>query len=363
MKKIKIGLIGCGNMMKSHISGVDKLTNAEVVAVCDIIRERAEEVATVLDNPFICTDWRELTDKVDAVLVALPHDLHYECGLYFARNKKHVLMEKPLCNTREECEDLIRICKEEGVVLMCAYPVPHYPAIRKLKEIIDSGEYGKIMQFSIWTEQLTQAEEGHWLTTARLGGGQLFSHGCHYIDLLLRFLGKPIKGFHVGTRNGTPWLRREGTSAMVVKFDNGALAYHGATWGAKGTRQAYDFQIQTEKGLLEYSKTLSGEKILLYDSIDDHKPGTDEKTLSRVIWEFDSKDTNRKFTHYEINHFADCVINGKEPITNGETALKSLSLIWSLYDGEEHNCAYDLSEFAYSDEDMKNYSEYVKQPI
>lgn len=202
MKKIKIGLVGCGSMMSQHMKGVSQVKNAKIVAVCDIIREHAEDVAKVLDNPFITTDWKELTDKVDAVLIALPHDLHYECGVYFARNKKHVLMEKPLCNTEEECRNLIDICKEEGVVLMCAYPVPHYPAIRKLKELIDSGEYGKIMQMSVWTEQLTKYDETDWFCTARLGGGQFFSHGCHYIDLMLRFLGKPVKGFHVGTRVG-----------------------------------------------------------------------------------------------------------------------------------------------------------------
>ena len=179
MEKLKIGLVGCGLMMSSHVSGADQIKNAKIVAVCDIIRERAEKVAEVLDNPKIFTDWRDMVDEVDAVLVALPHDLHYECGLFFARHKKHVLMEKPLCNTKEECEDLIAVCKEEGVVLMCAYPVPHYPAVRKIKELIDSGEYGKVIQVSMWTEQFTKPEEYEWGRTARLGGGQFFSHGCH----------------------------------------------------------------------------------------------------------------------------------------------------------------------------------------
>ena len=364
MKKLRIGLVGCGGMMRTHMTGVELLENAEVVAVCDIIRERAEDVAQILKDPFITTDWRELVDYVDAVLIALPHDLHYECGIFFARNKKHVLMEKPLCNTKEECEHLISVCKEEGVVLMCAYPVPHYPAIRKLKELLDSGEYGKVLQMSIWTEQFTKyPEETHWGHTARLGGGQLFSHGCHYIDLLLRFLGKPVKGFHVGTRVGTEWLRREGTSALVIKFESGALAYHGATWGARGTRQGYDFQIQTEKGLLEYSSRLAGQRVLLYDNIVAHTPGVDEHSQYRVIWEAPPEDGNGKFTHYEIDHFADCVLNGKEPITNGETAMKSLALIWSLYDGEAHDAAYDLTPYAYSDADMQNYSDYVRESL
>ena len=84
---------------------------------------------------------------------------------------------------------LIETCKEEGVTLMCAYPVRYWPGVVKLKEMIDSGEFGKVMQMSIWTEQLTKGlDETGWGNTARIGGGQFFSHGCHYIDLFLHFL-------------------------------------------------------------------------------------------------------------------------------------------------------------------------------
>ena len=71
-------------------------------------------------------------------------------------------MEKPLCNTEEECLSLIRICEEHHVVLMCAYPVRFWPGIVRLKELIDSGDYGEIIQMSIWTEQLVHKPEGHW---------------------------------------------------------------------------------------------------------------------------------------------------------------------------------------------------------
>ena len=270
-------------------------------------------------------------------------------------------MEKPLSNTEEECRRLIDICNEEGVTLMCAYPVPHYPAIRKMKQILESGEYGQIIQFSIWTEQYTHTDSFPWASTARLGGGQLFSHGCHYIDLMLRMLGTPVKGYHVGTNNGTPWMLREGTSALVLKFASGAIGYHGATGGARGTRLGYDFQVQTEKGLLEYSRSLAGEKILLYDSIGEHRPGIIEDTGSKVIWEAKKVEGNKKFTHFEINHFADCIINGKKPVTDGETALKSLKLIWKLYDGERLDFIPDLTDCAYTKEDMDNYLNYVME--
>jgi predicted dehydrogenase len=296
-------------------------------------------VAEVLGNPYICTDYRELVDKVDAVLIALPHDLHYECGMFFAHHNKHILMEKPLCNTEEECLKLIETCEKQDVTLMCAYPVRYWPGIVKLKELLDSGEYGKVFMMSVWTEQLTYRDWDHWLTTARLGGGQLFSHGCHYIDLLLWFLGQPISGTHTGTNVGTEWMMREGTSAVTMKFANGAVAYHGATWGARGTRLGYDFQVQTEKGLLDYDH-IAG-TITYYSRSEVHKPGEKSKHTVEVLW--DQGDA-QKATQHEINHFVDCVLTGAKPLTDGESALRSLRVIWKLYDAEKFGIVADLRD-------------------
>jgi predicted dehydrogenase len=141
MEKIRMGLIGCGRMMSTHAKAVNSCTEAlEITAVCDVIQERAEAVARVLGNPSIYTDYRQMADEVDAVLVALPHDLHYECGMFFARQKKHIMMAKPLCNSEEGCLRLIEACEAEGVTLMFAYPVRYWPGVVKLKELIDSGE-------------------------------------------------------------------------------------------------------------------------------------------------------------------------------------------------------------------------------
>ena len=347
MKKLKLGLIGCGRMMGQHVKGVKYVDNVEIVAVCDIIPQNAEDVAEALgNNPKIYTNFREMVDDVDAVMIALPHDLHFECGMYFAAHNKHILMEKPLCNTEEECIRLIEACESRGLKLMCAYPVRFWPGVVKLKELMDSGEYGEIMQLSIWTEQLTGADlkfddyyDRQWILTNRIGGGQLFSHGCHYVDIMLWFLGNPISGAHFGTRNGTPWMLREGTSAATIKFENGVVGYHGATWGARGTRLGYDFQLQTEKGLLEYEHK-AGE-IRLYNKNVAHKPGESTEIQSfELLWKRDG-DVSKE-TQHEIKHFVECVLEDKTPLTNGRSALQSLRVIWKMYAAEENGTLADL---------------------
>jgi len=340
MEKIRLGLIGCGGMMKRHAEGIQLLDNVEITAVCDIAKERAEDVATVLCSPYITTDYTTMVDYVDAVLVALPHHLHYPCGIFFARNKKHILMEKPLCNTEEECLRLISVCEECDVTLMCAYPVRYWQGIVKLKEMVDSGKYGRIMQMSIWTEQLTQFDELSWFGTSCLGGGQLFSHGCHYIDLLMWFCGNPVSGAHFGTNIGTPWMLNEGTSAVTLKFENGAIGYHGATWGARGTRMGNDFQIMTEKGMLEFEFN-SGE-VRVYDNTKEHIPGQTDADAQkyRVVWKRENE--ANKETQHEMSHFIDCIVNKKKPETDAYSALQGLRVIWKLYDAEKAGVLADL---------------------
>jgi len=342
MDKVRLGIIGCGGMMNLHVQVIDKAKDVKVTAACDINLKSAQRVAEGLGGDvYVTTDYRTMVDHVDAVLIALPHDLHYECGMFFARQKKHILMEKPLCNTEEECLRLIETCEEENVLLQCAYPVRWNPGFRKLKELLDSGEFGRVIKLSVWTEQLTRINnEFSWGRTARLGGGQFFSHGCHYVDIMLWLLGNPVEGAHFGTRVGTPWLLLEGSSDAIIKFENGALGYHGATWGARGTSLYYTIQVQTEKGLLEYNWR-GVNKIILYDEQSLHIPGEDMVQNTKVLWEADYN-WDKKQTHHEINHFTDCILNGKRPSPDGREALQSLRVIWKMYDAEKHGVVADL---------------------
>ncbi len=335
MEKIRFGIIGCGGMAtNAHVVGFNKIADkCQVTATCDIEEDRAKNTAELLGAQFYTTDYKQVAEHVDAVLIALPHDLHHEVGMFFLSKGVHVLMEKPLCNTERECLDVIEEAEKRDLTLMCAYPVPFHDWVVKLKELIDSGEYGEIFQMSIWTEQYTDCETFPWAKSAkRLGGGQLFSHGCHYIDLLLRFLGKPVSGTHFGTNKGTPWMEKEGNSNVVMKFENGAMGYHFGTWGARGSSHGYDFQIFTDKGFFEYNK----EKDTIIWKCDWDPNAKGPKIIE---WKFDD---NSKQTQNEIEYFIDCIREHRKPMTDGRSALEGLRVIWKLYEAEENNTIADL---------------------
>ncbi|MGI6337605.1 MAG: Gfo/Idh/MocA family oxidoreductase [Clostridiales bacterium] len=353
MERIRLGIVGCGGMGKAHLAGMSEITDlADITCACDIIEERAREAAKTLAETaghevLVFTDYKDMVEHVDAVTLVLPHHLHYEVSMFFARRGKHILVEKPMCNTEEECVNLIEACEStpaaDGrghVTLMCAYPVRYWPEIIKLKELVDSGEFGELFNMSIWTEQYTNyTGNKEWPMRAKnLGGGQFFSHGCHYVDILLWFLGKPVEGAHIGTNHGTPWMEREGTSNAIMKFENGAMGYHFGTWGARGTEHGYCFQLHMTKGMLDYHRA-SG-KIVLYQNCNPDLPAEmPPEDKVRVLWE--DPDRTKK-TQFETRHFLECVKTGKRPDTDGRRSVQSLRCIWRMYDAEQKGVMADL---------------------
>ncbi|WP_158289481.1 Gfo/Idh/MocA family protein [Paenibacillus flagellatus] len=344
MNKIRMGLIGCGGMgSKGHAEGLLALSDRlEVTAVCDIDQDRARAASERLGAAFTAIDYRDLLDRVDAVLIALPHDLHFEVGLACLEAGKHVLMEKPLCNTEEQCLRLIEEAERRRLVLMSAYPVRFWPIVRKMKELIDAKTYGDVFHLSIWTEQFTRFPSGHWTESAeRLGGGQLFSHGCHYIDLMLWLLGRPVKGFHLGTNFGTPWMEKEGTSDLAIEFESGAVGYHFGTWGARGTRLGYSIHAHCTEGMLEYNRAEG--KLYLHSNIAAEQADLDTTSRTRILMEDNAAG---KKTQYETEHFIDCIRTGKRPVTDGASSLQGLRVIWRLYEAERSGTIADLRGLA-----------------
>jgi len=327
---IRLALVGCGNISHTHAASFEKNAGRmKVVATVDVDAERARQAAQVVGAQRAATDFREVLNDVDAVLLATPHHLHHPMGLECIAAGKHVLMEKPLANSEQECLDLIAASERQGTVLMVAYCMRYHPLVLRLKDAIDEKLYGDTFHMSLWTEQLTRhKDDNSWMhRAATLGGGQLFSHGCHYIDLLLWYLGNPLEGTHTGTNFGTPWMEWEGTSDVSMKFESGAVGYHGGTWGARGTRLRYTFHAHGTEGFMEADfrqGTLIGIQ------------GKDEKLLFTT-------DGESKNVENEMTHFLDCIESNSKPITDARSSLQGLRVIWKMYEAERNRVVADLT--------------------
>lgn len=349
LKMIRVGVIGCGLMAKSYLSGLRSLEpRMKVVALCDNDPARLKAAAPASPDAVLLADYRQMFEHVDAVIIALPHDLHHAVGVDCLKAGKHVLLEKPMANTEQHCLDLIHTAQSAGRVLCIGYVMRHDVLWTRMGQYLREKTFGEVFQVSIWTEQLTDVSRGAWIGQAkRVGGGQLFSHGCHYIDLLLHWMGKPIEGTHVGTNLGTPWMEWEGTSNVSIRFASGALGYHMGTWGARGSRLRYSVHAHCVEGMLELDHA-AGTITLHRDA-----SGGDLPALKAAIEDGATPDTNTrttlfrvpvggKATNAEVTEFLDCIEQGKPPIVTPEQALQSLRVVWRLYDAEQRHVVANL---------------------
>lgn len=330
---LRLGLIGCGNMGGTHRRALEQLAGrARMVAAVDTDIARARRTAEALGCEHVTTDYRGVIEHIDAAVVALPHALHHPVGCELMNAGRHVLMEKPMATSEAQCVELIATSRSAGVTFMVAYCMRFHPIITEMRKLIKERTYGECFQLSIWTEQHTQRESGSWMhTIAGLGGGQLFSHGCHYIDILLDWLGEPIEGTHLGSNFGTPWMEGEGTSNVSMRFASGALGYHFGTWGAMGTRLKYAIHAHCTRGMLEGQ--LSAGRLIL------HQDAAEEATgRERLLYEAEPG----KHVDHELVHFVECIERGAQPLTDGPRSLQSLRVIWKLYEAEQRGVVADL---------------------
>jgi predicted dehydrogenase len=234
---------------------------------------------------------------------------------------------------------------------MLGYVVRHNPLWQRFGQYLQEETFGKVFHVAIWTEQYTDASRAPWLGQARRqGGGQLFSHGCHYIDILLHWLGQPLCGTHVGTNLGTPWMEREGTSSVSLKFASNATAYHFGTWGARGSRLRYSVHAHCTEGMLEM--THATETIVLHRD----RSGGDLPALEALAAAGEPVEQPNEVVVYrqtgrggkavveQMAAFLDCIEHRRKPQISARASLRSLQVIWRLYAAEEQGLVADLRD-------------------
>ncbi len=223
MKKLRWGLIGCGDISRKRIApALRDMPECELVAVS---RERAElagEFAGEFGAKRWHADWRDLVvdDEIDAVYIATPVNLHVEQTIAAAEARKHILCEKPMAMNITECDRMIAACQANGVNLSVAYYRHFYPAIGRIKEIVASGEIGKpvIAQINAFERFNPQpGEPRHWFVKKEIaGGGPMMDFGCHRIEVLINILG-PVRS--VRSLLGKVLFDREVEDTAVASFE------------------------------------------------------------------------------------------------------------------------------------------------
>ena len=194
MAKVKIGIIGVGNISESHIAGYKKDPNAELYAFCDINEERLKAKGAHHGVTRLYTSVEEMVNdlpELDAVSVCVWNCNHYECTMAALRAGKHVLCEKPLAMNEQQAQEMHDLAKEKGKLLMVGFVRRFMYETEELKRLTDENFFGE-MYYTKATYLRQNGNPGGWFSDKkRSGGGPGIDLGVHVIDEARYLMGNP----------------------------------------------------------------------------------------------------------------------------------------------------------------------------
>lgn len=192
MKKVKIGIIGCGGIASNkHMPSLIKLNDmCEIIAFCDIIEEKAIQAAKEFGSADskVYTDYRELlaNEEVEVVHVCTPNVSHSQITVDAFAAKKHVLCEKPMAHTTEDAQKMIEAWKKSGKKFTIGYQNRFRPEVQMLKKCIDNGDLGEIYYGKAHAVRRRAVPNwGVFMNKELQGGGPLIDIGTHALDITL----------------------------------------------------------------------------------------------------------------------------------------------------------------------------------
>jgi len=328
MKKLRIGIIGCGRISVMHLVSAEKLEEAELVACCDIKIERAEAVAEKY-NITAYTDYEEMlkNENLDAVHICLPHYIHTDvCKVAFEYGV-NVLCEKPMDINYEKAVNAVKLAKEKNILYGIVFQCRYNNSAQLVKNAVASGKLGKILSVSsvlTWSRTDTYYSGSDWKGTwDKEGGGVIIDQAIHSIDLVNWIVDSPIKNVSASMSNrGHKIIEVEDTAEGLITYEN-------------GTRYAFycmnnfanDEPIEI-KMICENGKVVFGyDDAYIY-----YNDGTKEEAHQEEILSYDGGMNYWGIQHIrQIKQFYRACL-GKEPLEiSGEVALGTHKLIMDIY--------------------------------
>lgn len=319
MAKVRWGLIGCGDIARRRVApALRDSPLCDLVAVSRAKAELAEAFGKEFDARRWCADWHDLLMdyEIDALYIATPVHLHAEQVIAAAERGKHVLCEKPMALNVAECDRMIDACRSNDVKLGVAYYRHFYPVVRRVKQLIDSGELGVPVVVQVnafeWFDPEPSAARGWLLKRELSGGGPMFDFGCHRIEVLLDLLGNIID---VKSTLANAFFDRdvEDTATAMFQFERGTCGTLTVTHAAREPQDTLD---------------------LFFTNGSIHIPVLNEGTMRLLTGDADRIETHPNHPNIHqplIEDFALAVLANRDPIVTGEIGRAVASIEQKIY--------------------------------
>ncbi len=351
MEKVRYGVVGLGAIGPSHIYAIKNTPGAELGAICDIDKERAEKAGTAEGVP-VFTSVSEMADSgnIDAVSICTPSGYHLDPALEAVEKGMHLLVEKPLEITLERIDTILSKADEKEIKLGAVFQSRFNPAVMTLKRLVDNGLLGKIYSGSAYIKRYRSQEyydSGGWRGTWQVdGGGCLMNQGIHFIDLYQWFLGKPSKITAVTQTVGRN-VEVETLALAMVEFAEGhagvieatTLAYpeypmYMEIFGSRGTI-AFTNKKVLRMDLIDPSDEEKKERDKLFQMAGDYDASADKKTREQVKPGTAVPTVDMGHTPV-FKDFTKAVLEDTQPMVTGEESRKAVELILGIYESGRH---------------------------
>lgn len=326
--KFRVGIVGLGMAAPPHVQSLLDLGNrVEVVGAFspsavrrDAFMQRfglpvVDDAAAIFEEP-----------SIDYVVILTPPNTHLELVQRATRAGKHVLLEKPLDVTLERSVQVVKTAQQAGIKLGVTFQRRFRPTIASTARLIANGELGDIISASLqvanWRPQTYYDEPGRG-TFARDGGGVLLTQAIHTIDQFIALAGMPTQVHCLSITSAVHRMQTEDLVHATLRFSNGAIGALSATTAAyPGFRDRIEIlgtkgsaRLEDDQGVINL---MDGRTFILEDGSDGGGAGADPMAFSHH---------NHRALHED---FLDALTEDRQPLVNGDEALKAHRLIDKL---------------------------------
>ncbi|MBE6550843.1 MAG: Gfo/Idh/MocA family oxidoreductase [Ruminococcaceae bacterium] len=321
-EKIRFGVIG-GRMGSGHMVGIESNEDAVLVAICEKSPETMKNCANRfgVSEEHCYDDYKEMLEKeeLDAVVVATPDQLHCECTVAALKKGCHVICEKPMALTTEECREMIAASKETGKLLMIGQVCRKAPGFVLAKKLIEDGEIGEL--FFVESEYAHDYSRipgvGNWRIDPVHLRHPIIGGGCHAIDLLRWLAGNPSEVYAYSNRKMLKDWPVDDCTVAIMKFPNEVV---GKVFTSVGCKRTYTMRtvLYGSTGTIITDNT--SEKITLMQEVVDENGKASIKTTELPV------DVNNHNVTAEIKELTEAILGRAPLITDGKEGASTVAV-------------------------------------
>lgn len=320
-KPINVGVVGCGYWGPNLVRNFRSLPGCQLKMMCDLSEKRLKHLHSLYPEVEGSMDYSQMLNggNLDAVVIATSVHSHFKLAKESLLAGKHTLIEKPMASSAEQCEELVDIAKKQGVVLMVGHTFLYSPAVRKLKEIVESGDIGEIRYISARRLSLGLFQKDINVT---------WDLAPHDLSIILHIIGEqPISLNCRGNAHITPGI--EDVTTMCLHFRKERCAFIQSSW--LDPRKIREMTIVGSKRMIVYDDLALQEKVKIFDARVDKPPHYD--TFAEFHYAYHHGDMYVPFIKQEeplkseCQHFLECVQRRATPLTCGRRGLELVRIL------------------------------------